>query len=881
MYKLQHFNKQTKQWSEWYKVQVGFEGDFVWDKTIDSLNVIIFSDNDLNFQIMDWVNFSNNEILTYEANGKPKNHLQFVITESKKLFTKNNKYKYTLLLEEPIAITRGIITNTLDFTNQLTKRVKVGSNYVTYKKEPYTQFTALERILKITPTNQDTYLSESYATEKSWWHRIKVLNEEFLNGIAFNDDTFNASDLFLILNKFDDFTDRTPVMYFDLEKTVNNEIAYKIKPCYILDFERKDGFDKPILDFNNLVDGKLEYEESQTIEQFADGLFSEATNLTVGTTLFHPASNLWIAPEMEVDDRDVSAPNKTEGEKQKGKWFVKTPYKIKRVINIRALDLSGELSVAYSSPPGEYPPVVSDRAIKLKVVNRDFNSDDEKVLERQQYLAYSDFETDKDSLAWYTQGDDKVYVNEYYFHDDDKTSVYQVEYEPLVDTVLYYGNGDYNVSINQIDSKVEAIKYSKFLDNYLKGTNSADITFLKKHDIFEEFENLSGSLVKRGNEEFIITKIAYKNANTKWLVAYQLNKNHTRRSLNVSADEEILTNRMIAYENLKDRRDVIKKTLQLDKANSLNIDKSVLLSALIPNQVNIDKCPQAIIFKTQSELIKENNELENYVDYFLYTFVKSVTNKQLLFNVSVDNNAEIGKKRQARVNSDSYTAGLKIWYRTKPFGDIERQIPVLYTDYFGEINKIDFGFINVDSVDFQDVDYDVITDGTPSVAYSDYVRASNLYRYFNDRPRIIENDYNELKNRSVVEFNNVNYLKNMLEKLNFTFVFEINGENMIVCDGLLKLSRLMQISDSHTLKVFGHSRNKRENDLLDENKVFEAVVTSSEIVNDEINIYFNAQQNDIESLTITTNNDKKLLILNSLSDAKKADVKLGKINIKI
>ena len=59
--------------------------------------------------------------MTYDESGLPLNHEQYIVAKFEKQEQKNGKWFSTLALIEPIEAMRGVITETLSFTNQTGK----------------------------------------------------------------------------------------------------------------------------------------------------------------------------------------------------------------------------------------------------------------------------------------------------------------------------------------------------------------------------------------------------------------------------------------------------------------------------------------------------------------------------------------------------------------------------------------------------------------------------------------------------------------------------------------------------------------------------------------------------------------------------------------
>lgn len=853
--KIGFYDNDTQTWSDWYAVEVGHEGNFVYDKTTDNAKVNFYSATKPNIKINQWAFLghftSSATTLTYDESGLPLNHEQYIVAKFEKQKQKNGKWFSTLALIEPIEAMRGVITETLSFTNQIEKTVNESGVDVTYKKDRYNCLTALERVLKVTPANNDL--------AKSWWARINILDSDWLETIPFDDDTFTAGDLFTILFKFDDIVDRTPVLYFDM----TNLGAVK---KYLLKFERKDGFDKNEIDYDELTSGNIGLAESDSIDTYATGVVSEVDNLASNKAIKFPSVNMWGVPEINIDEREVPS-----GDTTKGSWYIKTPYNIKKINIIKKLHMKGDYQA------DTFDPTTTIYETYLERTNTDIAP--EFILEKQNYLASELISSNKDSLFWFEEGTNKVYINEYYSNTDTTTSIYYIEFEPLIENALQFGNNDYQVSINQNDSQVESFKYTKFLENYLKGMNKADVVFTKVYYNFNDFKDLIGSLVIKNDEQYIISNVSYKNANQLYIVAFQLNKSNLRRSANVKASEQIRANKAIDYKNLKDRRSRYVDFIKIDKTSGVEsaeyiINKLPFLSALIPTQISENLCPQIALFRVKSTLTKSDNTTYNFEKEYLLNFAKIVNKGQIEYSIKIQDNAQIGTRKITYSKNNSTSSG----YYISSFGDVKEQIPLIYTDPFGEGQTIDYIFSSIDAEEFNTLPVPENTRYPFEYEGPEYSRTIKMYRIMANLPSVTWQYRQSILNNAAFEITNINKFKDMLEIENDNFIFNVGSDNndIIVCQPLLELSRLIEPNDTHTLRVLAFMKKQAENDIIS-SPMYDLSATST-YDSEKITISFSAEEYDgkLKSIIITTNDYKKLLIINNPSET---DVSNGFINI--
>lgn len=930
------------------KINVGFSENFVWDKTTDTaenINFILRQESEPSISINQWAVLSEDNFLTYDSNGFPLNHRQYLVAKINLQQNKTKSYWIVkLALKENIEITNGYINQTLGFTNQVEKTVDEVTEVVTYTKEPYNVYTALKRLLSVIPINSDDLTILGRDDGESLLHKIDIYDKEFLESIGFNDDTFNFGDIYTILFKVGDYLDRTPVIYFDclgsgqngfpvqtsyisdvsvnvyydylianmntdfefnrndspfalsgltcksyfdlsigksyymllednglIKYTLNsvesgtgsvaeilhfstyvyrsyeNVDATLIDGKYKLRFERKDGYDKDELVYDDLVLNAIDITKEQTTENYADSIISEVDNLTTDNTNTFPTVNFWIAPQYDEEVRDTTS----GGTDQRGKWFIQTPSLIKRVERISKMTMYYELTGVET----------------FSRTTTDINS--EYILEEQEYKASELYETNKNDLVHYEEGSNKIYINSYYYLDDNSTAIYFVEYQPLITTSMQYGNG-YATSVNQSDSQTESFKIGSYLKSYISGMSKYDISILKKYTNFEDFKDLIGSRVIKDNEEYMITRLSYQNANNVYYVAMQLNKDNLRRNINIQANRQIKTNRAIEYSNLKDRRDRLTDTINISTSSlsystKFLTNKLLLLSALIPTQVASNTVqlvyytPKSTLQRTTDRVAGIDSKVYNFSNNFIVTPTKQLNYKQIQYNIVVDDNAVAGYIKTAGTSSST------------GFEDVNKQYPVIYTDPFGEVQKLNLVFTYLDNSSYAD-----------STNVSEWQRTVLLYENALAYPTVATFTYggstnNELLlGNSLFSIDNINYIKDMVEKLNISIIFNIEGNtNLIPCTKLYELSRLMQSSDTHTLKIYGFDTKKNENDLLSD-ELFSGSVTST-YDSYKISLSFTGQDyENLKSVIITTDSDEKLLIINSPN---LTDVENGQIDI--
>lgn len=869
IHKIQIFDRKTGQWSKRYSLQPGFSESWVLDKTTDSGKNFIFHYEGIEppeFDNMDWVRVLNlqseNESAIYTTEGLPLNHVQYLISDFQlEEQPTKEQWKITLVLTEVIERTTGIMGELLTYTNQTERVVSelIDNQTITtkYIKQPYNHLTALERFLKVTPANTNL--------QDSWYSRIKILDSEWLVSLPFTNTTFNELSLYnILLDNYDSSTGQTPVMYFDIDPIMDLPRDLS-RDCYLLKFERQDGFDKPILEYKDLIKDCAARTISKSRANYATGLVSNIDNLVAENVINFPAQSLYAVPEVNRDIRN------TVGIGQGDDWVIRFPHPIKRILKIEELELGGRRTSN----------LVGTLSYQLERNHKDLTN---YVLERQQYLA-ADPNGDPTidmNWIWFEEGKNTLHIKRHSAGATgtaawgSTTKMYYVEYEPFVNCRIELGNMNFTQQINQTSAQPSAAKFGAFTAQYLIGMNKADITIEKNYDEFDYdiFKDHIGCRVKDGDKEYMITAMSYINRNLQYYVIYQLNENHLRKNNDYEASREVRTDTAIAIDATKERRTHIKQTVKLSFSpleqsthNQFLIDKKILLSALLPNQIDEKYYPQLALMQMNSKLQKEGGEIIDYEKTLIANVAQFIFDKQVCVNIQYFDNAEAGRRKEStisiRLNYPS--AGDTSSYY---FINTMRQVPVLYTNPFGEVEKLSVSLSSI-SLSLPNIT------STNSIEFN---RTLDTFRTMQALPSIPNEEIkNEILNNKCALINEINYYKDQLETANIASSFEAQSSEMIVCGDLLANSRLMKQIDGadSALKVYYFNQRQNESDLLNGQS---RNITS---IAEEASIKFNLPpiSNEVQSIVICTQNNKKLLIINNISDKIREELSMGRLRI--
>lgn len=798
----------------------------------------------------------------------PKNHEQFIIKDITIVKDYlNDEFDIQLALVEPIEMANGILCETMSFTNQISKVV----DNVTYSHEPLNHYSVLEKILKVTPANNDDYENSERKYRKAWFNRIKIVDGLLLRNIPFNDETYSEPSLYeILLNKYDSSVKRTPVIYFDMaENDVPNNLD---RTEYILQFERQDGFGKKEVELDSLLENNTQVIHNYSGENFVDGVVSNYDNLSPNTNIYTPAQELWAIPQVNSNERkltDYITPLAAD-------WVIVTPHNIKSVKSVvrylykPRFETSGVALRTYFRPSYEvldYSQVLID-GIKHNA-----------ILSEKQYIADNKFYK-KTNCVWYIEGDNKLHINEVYYDTlkvgslDDNTSnlwVYQIIYEPLVSGRYDLGL-DNQTPINQVDAQVDSEKFSEYLKSYVQSTNKSDLII---HKTLENFNDIyeTGTRVVKDNKNYIITSVGIQNRGYEYDVIYQLNENHFRKNDSIEPPKEIRKNIEISIDSTKERKSMFtqKIKLSLNEVNKESVfDKKDIISSLLTNY-DISKYPQILMINIKSD----NPFVSGYEKNIklLCEIARYTINNTICFNFRFLDNAEAGKEKYIQLGNVNVTVGVGLTSDVNIVSVPSSQIPILYTDIFGEFNKFDVSFC---SINIEDLTKLQIGDSEQSkVDYGNMISKvmTTMSRYPVPQDDLITED------NVLTTINGINYYKDMLDTFNYTIGVHVEtDDNMILSDNLLKNSILMTSTPKQLKYIQFYDRNVDLNDIKDINNDTTLYNVQSSVFEDNCFTITFAEHNKCKSVVLLDEDENPLIIFNDF-DKTIIDEKFSEIKI--
>lgn len=677
----------------------------------------------------------------------------------------------------------------------------------------------------------------------------------------------NIIESFYIIMPVHDLTFKFTYLHREFSTSVatSTHPANPLTPTYALKFDRRDGYDKTELDFDTITTGAekpIAYSENG--EEYATGIRSEVDNMTTGQSIVYPGEGLFTAPQLETDLRTIET---STSENINGKWYIELPFPIKNINAILARKISG---YALNVPPS------TDVVLYLKRENTDINN--EYIMEEQSYKASELYVSDFNSICHFKEGDTKLYLNEYYYNEDEITSIYNIEYEPLIDTIIEQGDNDLTESINQNDSQIENLKFSRFIYNYKNGSSGSDIIFNKFHNHYDEIYPCGSRVINAtSGDDYIISKVQYVCMNNKLKASYQLNKDHIRRNLNVSANRQIKPSRAIEYNNLKDRRNLLRNIYNLDVeivtgANhyiKFTVDDNVdhiplkLISALCGNSSDERlTAPEIVVVEPVSILNKTGTGLISFGQKFLWVYAKQSNKNQIQYNIMFKDNASISTKKSPQYYNDSDHD------LPKKITDIKYLYETLFTNPFGEVDKINLSFKSITSQDlsvYNKLEYSNISEYTTHPVYIEFMKTFKYYIGMASLP-VLTAGFNATLS-DIMTFYNINVQKDMLELFNLGISFELKtSQKIIACQDLFEWSKLMGNTNIYGLKAQFFNKKKSEFDGLTDGLIAIKDLTAEIISDTEVRNSWVGDTGTYKSIIVTTgviNGEyKKLLIIN-------------------
>lgn len=394
-------------------------------------------------------------------------------------------YQQTLELIEPTEMLKGIPLENLTVTQPMKPD----------QHHPVIMLDAvIDRLLEVTPT---TYQGS----------KVKALNTKYefdpdirmrFSKIKSPNFDFGEYTLFDALVDIGLYVDRFPRVRFG---------NYDANGKLTITFDELD----PEVKNNYVATNLTAIETQQPLENYANRVVSEVSNMTSTTAVTYPGKGLGVfgnAPEGETEITDDNI-------------IITLPQKIHKILGLKCFVLGGILS---------------------DVEEIDFTH---STFEYSQWVTL-DGEAKKKSI-YYKQNTNEIKNVGGYFKvwwhtlpEASRRAIYTIKYIPYLDTKAEKRNTasvDHTVIYNQTNKLVDDNLINRHLQNYINRMESGDKIISKLYKTLDYIPRLGHKI----NSEYILTNLSYiKNYDT-YDVTMQLSRGYTRRAEYIKANNEIRT----------------------------------------------------------------------------------------------------------------------------------------------------------------------------------------------------------------------------------------------------------------------------------------------------------------------------------------------------
>lgn len=655
--------------------------------------------------------------LSYDSNGKPFNHIEYLI-ESGDVIVNDYQTKHNYTLVEPTYFLKFVRMESLTFTSRSSITIKEGASTVVYDKDPYNLYTMIQRIFRVTRIHTS-------AEDNSLWSKIRIMDAQLLQNQSFNiDDEFKENTVYDALVKIGRYINRVPVLYFSRDN------AYE----YDLWFERKDGLGSAAsINYTTFISGNAGLVKSLSSDLGADTVISDVDNM-VTNELTQGVSQDWgIRPRFDDMTFTISSND--------------TPCFLQVKNGIKEMYFVNDVTAGADGLGGW---VIDEELIRC--------------LPYEQWLG----DADRLNIAYYKENDDKIYfgaTKNASIVADMRTGAanhyYNVKYFSILDAkAIATKNGaiTYEATYNQVDSYVDAGVYGVSLRDYIKTHGNAEITVKKIHSDFLSTTAI-GTRIVDGSTNYVVTSRSLATYADVIVAVYQLNKDATKRADFVKASERIREHG-IDYGNTQIRYTNIYEPIRLDFATSVVgyagqstkylVNKNTLFYNMFSTsdkQTYRNELPQQAYMRSKSTLIKDYVSTDLY-EYCLAGFTSTRMGNSVLLNIRFNDNKIAG-------------------YKVNP-GNPITQSPVYYADPFAEIQSLQFGIGKYKDMSINQYSKSgAITAG----------EVTNIDEFADSYPDLSSGDFATYYGTSAIKVADLDYLKDGREIANLTVQLEFIGRN--------------------------------------------------------------------------------------------------------
>ncbi len=699
---------------------------------------------------LQFVNFD--KLFTFDNDGKPINHKQYIVCGGSINFGKNIvKHQYGLV--EPTAILRLGYTGTNSHTNMPRAVIyDTQGNSTEYTQDETNLYSIIERQFKITELKT--------SIEDRTWYRHFNINAEYLkySGIGIS-ESFNNATLYDSMFKIGKYIKSYPVVYFNKDYDPNNIE----KKEFNLFFESYELRNQKRIQLDSIKYLESNWSIVNSTGRFTNHVVCEAENIIPTQEIVYPYEEEYVG--LTGDTNEITLGE--SGEHTTLPYYLRVGKRIHSVKEVIMIIVNGDQTVA------------------LGVVSYGLT---DKIRQKYDAIEYSDWlllsSSAREKTAYYTIGDNKIFVGHLKYikdrHASRNLNIYigRVNYKPLINAKIEFGSGDYTDIYNQTDSNLDGNMFGNYVQEYAKSQVNYDVLF---QAAFENYEDIpeSGTIIENNGAQLIIVSRKILVNKTSFYVSFALNYFEPKRSELINASKKI-TKTFVDSSKAFTRLINWKETVFVDVAKSIN--------GIVNQRPNYFKSYKSIVpfcnndeFKLNSAYIKFyydsptiNNELNRI---FAISLSNSVIGTSIVVNFSTENAKVFG------IFGGFIELNKKNNYGKNQIAD--------YTDIFGKVKKFDLIFCNA---------YENESKKTIDIAFDDAIKEydkypqdaqyeQNKYNIFIDFGEYVEKyissfytisteSFEHAKEKtSIFELSELEILKDTNETLNFTYQIELLSKN--------------------------------------------------------------------------------------------------------
>ena len=258
-------------------------------------------------------------------------------------------------------------------------------------------------------------------------------------------------------------------------------------------------------------------------------------------------------------------------------------------------------------------------------------------------------------------------------------------------------------------------------------------------------------------------------------------------------------------------------------------------------------------------------------------FVEPITvfsfGNQVNISIAPFDNAIVGYNKNIE-NNQFNIDGMKVTYIVAYYS---QQVPLLYTDAWGEVDNLTCKFTTIKNDIVKDIENGTWIGSWTKKEDAEQVGDSYKTLLNINGKQIID----ILENNNIFSITHQQIQKDMMEKMSVNYAFEIKGDDCIVCEELARQSKLFTAETSGGIQLAFAPRILSETDKLDKIDGLTTINVSYTSVpqgQDGITYHFSSAPANYASVAVVKNG-RMLLIFNKLNDNMKKNITNGNLTV--